>query len=293
MTALFSRRGGAATYADVLSVVSRRRLRTLVMHGEVASLWHGIYAPTPVTVQQKLTGARLAYRRPVTACLGTAAQLFGFDTESVCDVHILDDDVRHPHGRRGLVVHQRHGAPVVHVAGHRATAPAWTAVELARLLPRPRALATLDAALATGHCTQDELRTAAERQTGRRGIVQARELVEIADGRAQSPMESETRLVLVDGHLPAPHLQLPICDADGVPRFYVDLAWEDVKVCVEYDGDEFHTGALAVRRDRARIAWLQDRGWLVIVVSADDVRRRPDALVARVRRHLVARRVAA
>ncbi|MCX5041794.1 hypothetical protein OG921_01130 [Aldersonia sp. NBC_00410] len=292
LRSIFAQAGGAATYAELTRACSRKRLRTLVACNEVAKLWHGIYAPNPVTLEHRLAGASLAYGRPVTACLGTAAQLFGFCTEPVPGLHILDTEDVHPHGHRGLVVHQRLGAPITKFDGQLVTEPAWTAIEFARTLPRPRALATMDAALATGLCDRDALRVAARRQGGRRGIVAVRQLVEIADGRAQSPMESETRLVFVDAEL-EPDLQVPVLDEAGIPRFYLDFGWREAMVGVEYDGDAFHSDPLAVRRDKARIGWMQDRGWLIIVVSADDVRRRPDALVARVRRQHAARRPAA
>ena len=74
--------------------------------------------------------------------MGTAAALHGFDLENTCAVHVLD-----PGGRMrptvGLMVHQRSGAPLQGVAGRLASAPAWTAVEVARQLRRPRALAAL------------------------------------------------------------------------------------------------------------------------------------------------------
>jgi hypothetical protein len=81
----------------------------------------------------------------------------------------------------GLMVHQRLGAPLRRVAGRLATAPAWTAVEVARQLSRPRALATLDAALHSRSCTPTELAAAVKEQRGRRGIVQTRELIEFAE----------------------------------------------------------------------------------------------------------------
>ncbi|HXS87322.1 MAG TPA: hypothetical protein VN741_16995, partial [Mycobacterium sp.] len=75
------------------------------------------------------------------------------------------------------------------VEGRLATAPAWTAVEVARTLRRPRALATLDAALLVGACTTGELHATIREQKGRRGIVQVRELIAFADGLAESPMD--------------------------------------------------------------------------------------------------------
>ena len=293
LIALFDCRGRVASYSDLLTVTTRRRLRTLVARGDVVHLWRGIYAPAPVSVQQLLAGAALLYGCTVTACLGTAAQLYGFDTEDVSRLHILDANLGHPRGNAKLRVHQRLGAPVVMVDGQRASAPAWTAVEVARSLSRPRALATLDAALRSGVCTESDLRNAVLHQAGRRGIAAVRPLVDIADGRAQSPMESETRLVLLDAGLLGLEPQYPVLDDSGMPRFHVDLAYPDAKIAIEYDGDDYHGGPLAVRRDKARIAWLQDHGWLVIVATADDVRRWPQLFVARVAKHLAARRAVA
>ena len=92
------------------------------------------------------------------------------------------------------------------VDGRSATSPAWTAVEVARQLRRPRALATLDAALRSGTCHRAELWRAAVKQAGRRGIVAVRDLIPLADARAESPMESEARLAMIDGELPIPEL---------------------------------------------------------------------------------------
>ena len=77
---------------------------------------------------------------------------------------------------------------------------------------RPRALATLDAALRSRRCDRAELARAAVAQAGRRGIVQVRELLVLADPSAESAMESETRLVMLDGGLPSPALQFEIVD---------------------------------------------------------------------------------
>ena len=121
-------------------------------------------------------------------------------------------------GRRpGSWLHQRVGAPLRRVAGRLATAPAWTAVEAgAKALRRPRTLAMLDAALRSMRCTRAELESAVREQKGRRGIVHVRDLVDYADGRAESGMESEARLVMIfyDG-LPLPQLQYEIHGHSG------------------------------------------------------------------------------
>ena len=201
-------------------------------------------------------------------------------------MHVLVPPGRALGRRTGLVIHQRNGAPTGRLAGQLITMPAWTAIEVARTLPRPRALATLDAALRTGRCTSAELMSALGLQRGRRGTAALAELVVLADGRSESPMESETRLVLLDGHLPPPALQHPVLDQRGREHYRLDLAWPWAEVAVEYDGFDHHSSPADLRRDRARSAWLLDHGWTVLRVTAIDVRRNHAVVVARVRRLL-------
>ena len=51
---------------------------------------------------------------------------------------------------------------------------------------------------------------------GRRGIIQARKTIGLADAGAQSPKESWLRTVLVEAGLPRPQTQIPIHDEWGV-----------------------------------------------------------------------------
>src|SRR4029077_19647855 len=117
--------------------------------------------------------------------------------------HVLNPSEHQLRPADGLVVHRRDGAPLVLMSGRPTTAPAWTAVEVARALRRPRALATLDAALRSGRCDLTDCRCARGAQKGRRGVVKVRHILPLADGRAESPMESEARLVMIDGGLPS------------------------------------------------------------------------------------------
>ena len=282
---IFQRQGGVATTGQVLSVVSRRHLQLLLESTAVERVWRGVLSWGTADDERRLKGLDLAVGEMVPICLGTAARAYGFDTEEGADLHVLNP-VRHQlRPCDGLVVHRRDGAPLTAVGGRPAVEPAWTAIEVARELRRPRALATLDAALRSRRCDRAELARAAVAQAGRRGIVQVRELLVLADPRAESAMESEARLVMLDGGLPTPVLQFEIVDSMGRLR-RLDFAWPDLKVAAEYDGADWHGGREALRRDRERLAALQDLGWVVIPILAEDVRRRPAALVERIGGHL-------
>jgi hypothetical protein len=293
LKALFSANSGVLAAAVIKSLITVGELRRLVRLHQVFPVTHGVYSDRPVSPQIRLKAAETIYGQPVTACLGTAADLWGFDTEDTVDAHIHDPEHRHLKTRSGIVIHQRLDAPVTSLDGQLLTTPAWTAVEVARSLARPRALATLDAALRTELCTVEDLQKSADDQAGRRGIVHTRELVPLADGRAASPMESESRLLMIDAGLPRPELNYPVLDSWGHEKYYLDFAWLDVKVGAEYDSTDFHSGGPAMRRDKARVAWLQEHGWLIIPITSDDVRRWPRQLVRRIGNHLAERAAAA
>jgi len=282
---LFDRQGGFATTAQLLARLSRRRLEAAVAAGDLSRVWHGVYCRGEIDDLRRLQALDFMCGTPVPVCLGTAAALYGFDTEEPGDLHVLSPPGSRLRSADGLVVHRREGAPVQTVAGRPATAAAWTAVEVARTLRRPRALATLDAALRSGTCTRAELWRAAVAQAGRRGIVAVRGLLPVADGRAESPMESEARLVMLDGGLPVPELQYRVVDGNGELR-RLDFAWPERRVAAEYDGEFWHDDPAAIRRDRRRQVALQEVGWTVERIVLEDVRRFPVELVARLGAHL-------
>lgn len=282
---LFDDQGGVATSSQILALVPRYTFETVLKANDLERLWHGVYCVGEPTDDVRLRGLDLSCGTTVPVCLSTAAALYGFDTEQPADLHVLNPDGHQLRSADGLVVHRRDGAPLIEVAGRTATAPAWTAVEVARALRRPRALATLDAALRSGACTRAELWRAAIKQAGRRGIVAVRDLLPLADARAESPMESEARLAIIDGELPMPELQYEVVDGNGERR-RLDFAWPGARVAVEYDGVDWHTEPEALRNDRRRRLALQDVGWTVIAIVSDDVRHRRWEFVWRVDREL-------
>jgi hypothetical protein len=275
---------GLATTSDLSAVFSSRALARHVEAGAIARVCHGVYALAPPDALGRLAALSLMTGRPLVACMNTAAALYGFDTEVDPRVHVLDPAIR-MRPTEQVMVHQRAGAPLTRVRDRLATAPAWTAVEVARTLRRPRALATLDSAVHVQACTVADLRNAIREQKGRRGIVRVRELLEYADGRAESPMESEARLVFIDGGLPMPELQYEIVDRCG-QLWRVDFAWPEAMLVAEYESMEWHATPEALIHDRMKTARLQECGWKTVPIVVDDVRHRPFDLVARMFGHL-------
>lgn len=287
---MFATNGGLATTAQLRTVMSRKSLAAHVNAGALIRVWHGVYALSQPDTTTRLAALDLVTGKDMVACMSTAAWLHGFDTEKDRRIHVLDPGVR-MRPTAGLMVHQRIGAPLCRMQGRLATAPAWTAVEVARTLRRPRALAVLDAAVRSSACTPSELRSAVDEQKGRRGIVNVRELLPHVDPRAESAMESEARLVFIDGGIPPSTLQHEIVDRCG-DLWRVDFAWPEVMVAAEYDSMEWHANPTAWKRDHIKTARLQDIGWTLVRFVVDDVRRYPVGLVGRVSRCIDGFRVA-
>ena len=98
-------------------------------------------------------------------------------------------------------------------------------------------------------------------------------------------MESEARLVMIDAGLRPPVLQYEVVDLQGY-IWRLDFAWPDLRVAAEYDGVDWHSGPDAFLRDRRRSSALQELGWLIVPIVAEDVRYRPVELIRRLESQL-------
>jgi hypothetical protein len=144
-----------------------------------------------------------------------------------------------------------------------------TALDLACGQSRRRALAALDAFMRTYGLTHEEMQRELTRYFRRRGVVQARQLVPVANPLAESPGESWVRMDIVDRGLPLPRLQWWV-QRHGHDLYRLDMAFPKHRVAVEYDGREFHDDVVRRRRDEVRRTWLRSQGWTVIVITKHD-----------------------
>lgn len=150
------------------------------------------------------------------------------------------------------------------------TTPERTALDLARHVPRVRALASLDALAAATGVRPDAVLDLAERHRGARGVQRARALLPLVDAGAQSPRESWLRLLVIDAGLPRPTTQIPI--SDGFLTSFIDLGWEDLKIGMEYDGDQHATDRRQFVKDIGRHDLFAAKGWLMVRVVKEHSR---------------------
>ena len=172
------------------------------------------------------------------------------------------------------------------VAAHgaiRSTSAARTVVDCARRLPPRDALAMADAALRRGLTDRQALRTVLDRQSGWKGVAQARRVLELADGRRETPFESWSAWAFAVLGVPQPVWQVTITDAAGAFLGRVDGWWPE-GVAGEADGDLKYRLAAAerggatadnlaavVNDERRRERGLRHAGVLVVRWSPADV----------------------
>lgn len=163
-------------------------------------------------------------------------------------VHQLEDPAAGGTSRRGILRHGLGIAPdATEVDGVVVTSLARTLIDVACTTPLVRAVAMIDHALrperegeprwALGFPSVDKhaLETLIDSLGPYRGLVSARRAVDFADGRAGSPAKSFGRVQFHALKLPAPELQVPFFDADGLIG-YADFYWRELDLIGEVDG---------------------------------------------------------
>ena len=174
------------------------------------------------------------------------------------------------------------------VGGVPVTTPARTWIDCAAFLDDRDVLALGDAILHRHLASEADLRAMTHWAYRRRGVASCRRVLDILDGAAESPAESWVRYELLAGGVPRPRCNVDVFDAWGGWLARADMLWTDERVIVEYDG-AVHLDERKRRRDAQRRNLLQEAGWLVIVLTADDLRT-PWVFVGHVARALQARK---
>jgi len=195
-----------------------------------------------------LTGGRVSLPAPVDVVTppGSQSRAPGAHEEPLCDGEVCE------------------------VAGLRVTAPLRTALDIARFLPRRRALPCQDALTNTGCVRLAEIAAAVAALRRVRGVVIARSLVGEIEPRAESVRETWLRLAIVDGGLPRPQAQLRVLGEGGAFLGWADLGYARLRLLVEYLGQAAHARALDADAARGRL--LAEEGYAVVPFTNADLR---------------------
>lgn len=215
----------------------------------------------------------------------TAARLWGFEVPLVREderVHLtVRPELRLRHRRDRRIHYSSVPAPETRRRhGLLVTSASRTWIDLAALVPPAALLAVTDQLLGQGF-PADELPAILRRSAGRRGVVVARRVVARADALAGSPMESVLRWSVLEAGLPRPVLQ-HVVRAGGRFLGQVDMAWPDLRVLVEFDGN-VHRDRRVFVDDVRRQNGLVLAGWTVLRFTSADVLGRPELVLAAIR----------
>jgi Transcriptional regulator, AbiEi antitoxin len=299
------RRLGIFTAADLAaSGVGEREIRTAVRAGTWVRLRTGVFVGSADLAEVERTQRRpgldalavtTGLGRPSAVLSGpTAAWVWGLPRPraSATTVHLTDPH-RWRRGQGWLMT--RAGLPddEVTVRGaYRVTTAARTVVDTARTWPEVHAVAAVDAALLRGLTTREELARVLARQAYVPGIPRSVRAVALADGRAESWLETSGRLTFAALGLPPFTPQVELW-ADGRLQKVVDGWYAEAALAVEFDGRVKYrrprhgrTPEDELWREKRCEDLLRSLGVRFVRIAAEDLATRRSELDRRVRRSL-------
>jgi hypothetical protein len=137
------------------------------------------------------------------------------------------------------------------------TRSARTLVDCCREWSLADAVVSIDAAIQRKQVRRAQLTAAVLRQRHWLGIGEAARALHVANGRAESPLETRGRLAFLDAGLPLPELQVELHGPRGfIGR--VDAWFDDPGIAVEFDGLVKYTDPYRGRTP-AQVLWDEKR----------------------------------
>lgn len=270
--------------------VSRRQLRG----SGYRRLGAGLYRWVGLKESPQVMLSAVARRLPAGAALSgrTAAWLHGLDF-APCDP--IEVTIPEPIGsghRAGLSV--RRGAlareDIVRRRGLPVTSPLRTVIDLGGRDPLTEGVVAADMFLHAGLVSMKNLRTFVAEHPGAKGIARLRRVVELAEPKAESAMETRLRMLLLLAGLPPPEVQVSLHDDEGHFLGRPDMLYTRQRLAIEYDGGSHRDRMVD---DNRRQNGLVGAGLRLLRFTAADVYGTPDLVAMQVRRSLVGSLLAA
>ena len=164
------------------------------------------------------------------------------------------------------------------------TSVARTLIDVARHRSVATAVAAMDAALHREMVTVDDLDDVLVRCWNWPRIRRAQRAVRLVDARAESPLESVSRLTIRWLGLPTPALQPWILNVAGRAVARLDFYWDEFGVFGEADGRSKYDSRLVLTAEKERQEMLEDLGLVGVRWGWEYAIQRRYALKARLER---------
>jgi hypothetical protein len=254
--------------------MTRNQLRSATLRHPARSVY--VAESVPESLEVKVKAWQLVLPDDAALFGVTAAEWYGLPVRADDQVHIIvPAGGVVPVRRLGLVPHEGLGDEDWQLwRDVKTCTPAVTFLQLATTLTRDELVIVGDQMVRHELITPEELRAAVARVRRRRGVVLAREASGLVRPRVDSPPETRVRLVLVDGGLPCPETGVNVFDDAGGWIGRPDLAYLVLRLALQYEGDVHRTNKKQWRTDILRDEVMQDHGWDVVRLTADDLRRK-------------------
>jgi len=211
----------------------------------------------------------------------TAAWLHGLDVAPCDTIEVTIPDRAGTRRRAGVYVRRGSlGAQEIVVRRDLPTTSALrTVVDLGRREPLVEGVVAVDMAVHARLISIAELRAYVAEHRGAKGIARLRRVIDLAEPKAESAMETRLRMLLVLARLPRPEVQVSIRDDKG-RSYRPDLLYPKQHLAIEYDGGNHRDRMVD---DNRRQNSLIVAGFRILRFTAADVYGTPDRLVLEVR----------
>jgi hypothetical protein len=164
-----------------------------------------------------------------------------------------------------------------------------TVLDLAGVMSASRLAEVVAAGVRVRACTIEGIRAVAAGHPNAHGRPRLRSALAMLDddgAAARSDVEVAALRALLDAGLPRPVVAFRVVDDEGHFIAEADLAYPSIRLVIEVDGFRWHSSPASKLRDEERQNRLVLAGWSVLRFSANEVRTRPQRMVAAVRRAL-------
>jgi hypothetical protein len=214
----------------------------------------------------------------------TAAELWGAAPPPNGATHVTLPSACGRQVRQGVRSHyRRQPAQTTLRKGLPISTPEQTFLDLAAVgVPLVDLVVVADGVIKAGHTSTERLIEAAAEWSGR-GCRVARRAASLAREGVDSPQETRLRLLLVLAGLPEPRVNLIIRGRDGSWRRRYDLAYEHLRLIVEYDGRQHAEDSRQWLTDIFRREELDQLRWRLVIVTSEGVYQEPLRTLERVR----------
>lgn len=169
------------------------------------------------------------------------------------------------------------------VDGVPCTSLARTVVDVARVSSLRGAVVIGDGALRR-RSSLAELSAMVEECAAWSDVGKVRRALRLMDGRAESPLESVSRVIIHERNVPPPQLQVWL-DVGG-SAYRVDFFWPHKRLIGEADGLDKYADPSTLREEKLRQERLERAGFIVVRWTFRDILYDTDATIARLLHHL-------